>query len=140
VEDRLDALRALDDKTHLAYVLNHLAALELDAGRLDRAHAAATEALAAAQALGRSNEIAIAQALLAGVADARGLAQPAAGRSMPRQRSVCAQAGSKAEADAAVDVAAGAAAEAVATPRSARARAFLQRAAPSRWSTIAARG
>jgi DNA-binding SARP family transcriptional activator/tetratricopeptide (TPR) repeat protein len=133
LQHSLGALRARDDKTHLAYVLNHLAALELDAGRLDRAHAAATEALAAARALGRGNEIAIALALLAGVADARGLVQPTTDRSMPWPPWSCAEAGSEANPKPGAEVEA----DATATPRSARARAFLQRAAPSRWSTVA---
>jgi DNA-binding SARP family transcriptional activator/tetratricopeptide (TPR) repeat protein len=122
LHDSLGALRALDDKTRLAYVLNHLAALELDAGRLDRAHAAAAEALAAAQALGRGSEIAIAQALLAGVAAARGPGQeqPAAGLPAPGPPPADAAAG--------------------ATPHGARVKAFLRRAAPPRRRAAAAPG
>ncbi len=64
----LAELRALDDKGHLAYVQNHASALALDQGRLEQAQAAAGEALAAAKAVGRNTEIAVAQALLACIA------------------------------------------------------------------------
>ena len=58
-------LRSVDDKAHLAYALNQLAALELSAGRREAAAAAANDALAAAQAVRRATEIATARALLA---------------------------------------------------------------------------
>jgi DNA-binding SARP family transcriptional activator len=58
-------LRSIDDKAHLAYALNQLAALELSSGRREAATAAATDALAAAQAVRRTTEIATARALLA---------------------------------------------------------------------------
>ncbi|HTD05324.1 ATP-binding protein, partial [Undibacterium sp.] len=64
----LDELRTLDDKAHLAYVLNQVATLLLEQGRLDQAQAAAAEALAAAQAVGRATELIVAQALLACIA------------------------------------------------------------------------
>ncbi|MES2073038.1 MAG: AAA family ATPase [Pseudomonadota bacterium] len=67
----LEQLRALDDKAHLAYVQNQAAALALGQGRLSEAQAAAGEALAAAQAVGRTTEIAVARALLAGIAACR---------------------------------------------------------------------
>jgi DNA-binding SARP family transcriptional activator/tetratricopeptide (TPR) repeat protein len=72
LEPSLAELRSVDDKAHLAYVLNHAAALELASGRNDEAHAAASEALSAAAAVGRRNEVAVAHALLASVAYSRG--------------------------------------------------------------------
>jgi DNA-binding SARP family transcriptional activator/tetratricopeptide (TPR) repeat protein len=71
-------LRDLDDKSHLAYILNHAAILDLDGNRLDQAESAAIEALGAAQAVGRSTDIAIAQALLACIACSRGRTEHAA--------------------------------------------------------------
>jgi DNA-binding SARP family transcriptional activator len=65
-------LRAVDDKALLAFVLNTFAALSLRAGICDRAQAAAIEALAAASALHRATEIAVANAILASVAAAAG--------------------------------------------------------------------
>ncbi|MGZ3236334.1 MAG: ATP-binding protein [Burkholderiaceae bacterium] len=65
------ALRELDDKSHLAYVLNHAAELALQNNKFAQAESAAAEALKAAQAVGRSTDIAVAQALLAFVACAR---------------------------------------------------------------------
>ena len=61
----LAALRELDDKAHLAYVLNEAAALALAADRRDAAAAFAGEALAAALAVRRATEIAVATARLA---------------------------------------------------------------------------
>ena len=61
----LDALRELDDKAHLAYALNEAAALALAAGRRAEATSWATEALAAAQAVRRPTEVAVARARLA---------------------------------------------------------------------------
>jgi hypothetical protein len=61
----LDALRGLDDKARLAYVLNEAAALALDAGRPDVAARCAGEALADALAVRRATEIAVATARLA---------------------------------------------------------------------------
>ena len=65
-------LRSVDDKAHLAYALNQLAALELAAGNRSTAASAATEALAAARAVRRATEIASAQALLARAREAVG--------------------------------------------------------------------
>lgn len=76
-------LRAVDDKAHLAYVLNHVAALALEAGRVDEAQAAASTALVAAKAVGRSTEVAVASALLAGVAYTRGCSEEAAAHLLP---------------------------------------------------------
>jgi predicted ATPase len=61
----LAALRELDDKAHLAYALNEAAALALEGGRADAAAAFAGEALAAAQAVRRPTEVAVATARLA---------------------------------------------------------------------------
>ncbi|MGA2792803.1 MAG: AAA family ATPase [Roseiarcus sp.] len=61
----LAALRALDDKAQLAYVLNQIATWRLDHGRLEGARAAALEALGAAQAVKRTTEIVAATAILA---------------------------------------------------------------------------
>ncbi|NRF67288.1 AAA family ATPase [Aquincola sp. S2] len=55
-------LRTLDDKAHLAYALNDAAALALDAGRAADAAAWADEALAAARAVRRPTEVAVATA------------------------------------------------------------------------------
>lgn len=62
----LDTLRSLDDKAHLAYVLNEAAAWALDRGRPAAAAAAADEALAAARAVRRPTEVAVALARLVG--------------------------------------------------------------------------
>ncbi len=60
----LDALRSLDDKAHLAYLLNEAAALALDDGHAEAAAAYADEALAAARAVRRPSEVAVALARL----------------------------------------------------------------------------
>ena len=82
----MEALRQLDDKAHLAYVLNEAAALLLDAGRHGAAATRASEALDAAQAVHRPTEIAVARARLAcATPDSPGaaewLAQPPLGAS-----------------------------------------------------------
>ncbi len=79
----IDELRSVDDKAHLAYVLNHTAALALHTGRVDDAHAAARAALVAAKAVGRGTEVAVARALLAGVACTRGRSEEAAAHVLP---------------------------------------------------------
>jgi len=85
----LGHLRTLDDKAHLAYVLNQVAALELGAGHAEAAAAAADEALRAASAVRRSTEIATAKALLARAHGATGeLAQLAQGELSARARRV----------------------------------------------------
>jgi hypothetical protein len=61
----LPGLRQIDDKSYLAYALNCAARLHLRSGRLEEVRACAAEALAAATAIRRSNEIAIARAMLA---------------------------------------------------------------------------
>ena len=60
----LQALRAADDKAHLAYALNAAAQIELDCGAADAARGLAEEALVAAQAVQRASEIAVARATL----------------------------------------------------------------------------
>jgi DNA-binding SARP family transcriptional activator/tetratricopeptide (TPR) repeat protein len=54
---KLKALRLLDDKAQLAYVLNEIATCRLRCGNVEGARAAAAEALVAAQAVKRSTEI-----------------------------------------------------------------------------------
>jgi hypothetical protein len=61
----LPGLRQIDDKSYLAYALNCAARLHLRAGRMGKVRACAAEALAAATAIRRGNEIAIARAMLA---------------------------------------------------------------------------
>ena len=64
LDHALARLRAVDDKTYLAYALNGAARLQLTAGQLEAARKYATEALAAASTLRRSSEVAIAKAVL----------------------------------------------------------------------------
>jgi len=66
----LEALRAVDAKHRLAYVLNRMAERERAQGRLKLAHAHATEALACAGILERASEMLIAHGTLARVAEA----------------------------------------------------------------------
>lgn len=61
----LQSLRDIDDKAHLAYALNEAAAQALDCGADEEAAARAAEALAAAQAVRRPTEVAVAAARLA---------------------------------------------------------------------------
>jgi DNA-binding SARP family transcriptional activator/predicted ATPase len=68
----LSELRAIDSKWMTAYVLTHVAALDLRAGRTARARERAEEALASAEQVGRPAEAAIARAVLAGAAVAEG--------------------------------------------------------------------
>ena len=63
--DALQRLRAVDDKSYLAYALNSAAWLHLQAGRVDQARLYAAEALTAASAIRRENEVVIARAMLA---------------------------------------------------------------------------
>jgi DNA-binding SARP family transcriptional activator/tetratricopeptide (TPR) repeat protein len=76
-EDAVQELRSIDDKAHLAYVLNRRALTLLDAGEFPAAGACSADALAVATAIGRSAEIAIASATLSRVAMARGDADAA---------------------------------------------------------------
>jgi hypothetical protein len=76
-EAAVQELRSIDDKAHLAYVLNRRALSLLDAGEFPAAGACSAEALAVATAIGRTSEIAIASATLARVAMARGDADAA---------------------------------------------------------------
>jgi hypothetical protein len=61
----LTRLRAVDDKSYLAYALNSAAHLYRQAGRTNQARLCASEALTVASLMRRYNEIAIARALLA---------------------------------------------------------------------------
>jgi DNA-binding SARP family transcriptional activator len=63
--DALERLRSVDDKSYLAYALNSAARLHLRAGRTDQVRLYATEALDAASAMRRRNEVTIARAILA---------------------------------------------------------------------------
>lgn len=72
VETALGELRAIDSKWMTAYVLTHLAALDLQSGRTARARERAEEALASAEQVGRVGEAAVARAVLASLALAAG--------------------------------------------------------------------
>ncbi len=73
----LAALRALDDKAQLAYVLNQIAAYRFARGHGKSALAAATEALGAAEAIKRATEIVVAKSLLASLGSpGSGAAEP----------------------------------------------------------------
>jgi DNA-binding SARP family transcriptional activator len=72
VAKSVQALRDVDAKAALAYVLNHVAERELERGRFDVADGAASEALASAAALGRRSEALVAHAILARSAAERG--------------------------------------------------------------------
>jgi DNA-binding SARP family transcriptional activator/tetratricopeptide (TPR) repeat protein len=61
----LDELRAVDDKSYLAYALNEAAVLHLRNGRVSEAVDCAAEALGVAETMQRNNEIVIARATLA---------------------------------------------------------------------------
>ncbi len=76
-------LRGIDDKAHLAYVLNQRALAHLDAGEYRPAMSCGVEALAVATAVRRTAEIAIASATLARLAIARGDAAAARGHLQP---------------------------------------------------------
>jgi DNA-binding SARP family transcriptional activator/tetratricopeptide (TPR) repeat protein len=69
----LDELRAVDDKSYLAYALNEAAVLHLRNGRICEAVDSASEALKVAETMQRYNEIVMARATLAcaGVNDDR---------------------------------------------------------------------
>jgi DNA-binding SARP family transcriptional activator len=63
--DALGRLRAVDDKSYLAYALNSAARLHLRAGRIDQVRLCAAEALHAASAMRRRNEVTMARVMLA---------------------------------------------------------------------------
>ena len=65
INANLTALRALDDKAQLAYILNQIAFFHVSNGDWESAKAAATEALAAAQAVNRNTEVVVAKSILA---------------------------------------------------------------------------
>ena len=60
----LAGLRAIDDKSYLAYALNRAARLHWQAGRAEQSRSCAAEALSVASIMRRRNEIAIARAML----------------------------------------------------------------------------
>jgi tetratricopeptide (TPR) repeat protein len=68
--DALGRLRSVDDKSYLAYALNSAARLHMRAGRVDQARLCAAEALDAASAMRRRNEVTIARAMLAQAGEA----------------------------------------------------------------------
>ncbi|MCW5636474.1 MAG: AAA family ATPase [Rubrivivax sp.] len=78
----LQALRTLDDKAHLAYLLNEAAALALERGQRSAAAAFADEALEAARAVRRPTEVAVALARL--VSASGDVATPAPSRAALR--------------------------------------------------------
>lgn len=68
--DALRRLRNIDDKSYLAYALNSAARLHLQQGHVEQARLCAAEALTAASAMRRENEIIIARAMLAQTGEA----------------------------------------------------------------------
>jgi tetratricopeptide (TPR) repeat protein len=64
-ERAVEALRAIDSKGHVAYVLNALAAYDALAARPDEALRRAEEALRCAETVGQQSEVAVARARLA---------------------------------------------------------------------------
>jgi hypothetical protein len=66
LEAALDRLRAIDTKGLVAYVQNVAARQDLARGRTEAAARRAEEALAAATAVGKARDVALAQAILAG--------------------------------------------------------------------------
>ncbi len=61
---KLEELRIVDSKSDLAWTLAYVAELELERGEAEKAHRDAEEALAAAEAVGRASDAAIARLLL----------------------------------------------------------------------------
>ena len=72
LEDGLQALREIDAKQRLAFVLTQAALVESTRGQLERAEARAKESLALGRTLERPTEIALALSLLLRIAIARG--------------------------------------------------------------------
>ena len=96
--EALSELRRIDAKGALSCVLSLWARVDLDAGRFDRARAHAAEAVSAADALNRSNDAAVARALLGLIVLATGDRAEArrqldAASDAPTPRSVSAYAG-----------------------------------------------
>jgi DNA-binding SARP family transcriptional activator/tetratricopeptide (TPR) repeat protein len=77
IDDALGGLRAADSRLHLAYVHNFVALLALGRSEVDLAERHARAAFESAQVVRRRSEVAIARALLARVALARGQDQAA---------------------------------------------------------------
>jgi DNA-binding SARP family transcriptional activator len=65
LKTNLTALRTLDDKAQLAYILNQIAIFHATHSDFESANAAATEALAAALAVNRNTEVIVAKSILA---------------------------------------------------------------------------
>ena len=103
----LAGLRALDDKAHLAYVLNEFSAAEIEFGSPGAGRAAAEEALNAALTVKRGTEVVVATSLLARARATEGVVDEAA-ELLSRPINGCGS-----------------------TPFSARARQYLDRAAMS---------
>lgn len=78
LEAALEALRTVDAKHRLAYVLTRAALLDVERGRLGRAIERAREAVGCAEALERSTDIVLAHVALARAYEARGDAEAAA--------------------------------------------------------------
>ena len=72
LEEAVAALRTVDAKYELAYVLTRLARLLFDAGDASRARRLAEDGLAQATAIGRASEVARCRVLLARIATAAG--------------------------------------------------------------------
>ena len=103
----LSELGRIDAKGALGFVLSLWAGMELDAGQLDRARAHAAEAVSAAEALNRSNDTAVARAMLGLVvlttgdrAEARRQLDAASGATTPQSLSAYARARTRALAEA----------------------------------------
>lgn len=73
LEDALAGLRAMDDKSHLAYALNAAAVVHLGAGRRAAAHTRAAEAVVAAEATGCRSEMVVAASVMARAASSGGV-------------------------------------------------------------------
>lgn len=72
LDGAIAGLRAADDKSHLAYVLNLAASIQIEANKPEMAESLAAEALTMAEAIGEANETAFARATLVEAALARG--------------------------------------------------------------------
>ncbi len=64
LRQKLEELRIVDSKSDLAWTLVYVAELEIERGDVDKAHRDAEEALAAAEAVGRASDAAMARLIL----------------------------------------------------------------------------
>ena len=71
LDGAIAGLRAADDKSHLAYVLNLAASIQIEANKPEMAESLAADALRMAEAIGEANETAFARATLVEAALAR---------------------------------------------------------------------